>query len=181
MSQISLLERVRSRLRQVLHCWLGGYHLRRGELTRAQEHFLRALDHDALSFRAHLSLGRIYLRQDRIPRAVEELQCAREIDPHRFAREGFPGDPLLWMAERLPETRLQRNVAVNGPGPGGIPAPDGEAMNLYEDGSDVDELPFGDFTGRDEAERFSLLPPIALSDVEDIDWDALGRELIEGE
>jgi hypothetical protein len=42
----------------------------------------------------------------------------------------------------------------------------------------VDEaLPFGDFSGADEAERFAALPPIGPEAVDDVDWDALAREL----
>ena len=112
---------------------------------------------------------------------MEELHRAREIDPHRFAREGFPWDPLLWMAERLPEARLHKNLAVPGSGAATLSGPELDPVESFDPASDVEELPFGDFTGRDEAERFSLLPPIAISDVDDIDWDRLGRELIEDE
>jgi hypothetical protein len=145
---------------------------------RSREHLLRVLENDYPSFRAHLLLGKIYLRQDRVARAVEELHCAREIDPHRFAREGFPGDPLLWIAERLPEARVRQNLVVPGPGSQSTSAADRDRLSYP---APVEELPFGDFLNRAEAERFAALPPISLADLEDVDWDELVRDLTDEE
>jgi hypothetical protein len=37
--------------------------------------------------------------------------------------------------------------------------------------------PLGDFTDRDEVERFAGLPPIGAEALEGVDWDELAREL----
>ena len=158
-----------------MQCRLGNFHLHHGNLQRARRHFLRAVEDDYPSFQAHLQLGRIYLRQDRVTRAVEELHRAREIDPHQFAREGFPGDPLLWIAERLPKDRVRQNLTVQRSRP--LNSAAAEAADGLILGDSAEALPFGDFVDRAEAERFAALPPIALEDLAGVDWDELSRSL----
>jgi len=172
------LARINLRLREAMHCRVGAFFLRRGDLARARRHFLRAAEQGYPSFRAHLQLGKIYLHQDRMARAVEELHRAREIDPHRFAREGFPGDPLLWIAERLPESRV-RNLAVSPSS--ATPAPSAEPPRDVPAAAEAEDLPYGDFLDESEAERFSALPPISVHDLEDVDWDEVARELNESD
>lgn len=162
--------------RELYHCWLGAFLLRRGQLNRAKAHFQSVLARREASFQAHLYLGRIYLSEDRWSRAFEELLRARDLDPRRFAREGFPGDQILMMAERLPEPHRSSSLADTTT-LGRQPRADEDPDPLLG----VDDLPFGDFSGREEAERFSLLPPLALSDAVEVDWDALSRELSAGE
>ena len=172
-----VLTKVRRRASEILHCQIGSYHLRRGNLSRARDHFLYVLRDGSASFHARLNLGRVYLKQERLALAIEELQKAKEINPRRFARENLPGDPLLWIAERLPETRPQN---IRAPIVGGEGRSSADSVpSGYDPSHEAEPLPFGDFTSRDEAERFSLLPPIALNDSEEIDWDRLSRQLIE--
>jgi hypothetical protein len=45
-------------------------------------------------------------------------------------------------------------------------------------GGDLDGAsPLGDFTDRDEVQRFAGLPPIGAEALEGVDWDELAREL----
>jgi len=180
MAPRSFWQRSGIRIYEAMHCWLGGYYQRRGNLPSAQDEYLKVLERFDQSFRAHLNLGRIYLRQGHIARARDELHRARDLDPHRFAREGFPGDPLLWIADRLPEARLHKNLIPEANGSSCLSAEVGP-VDGFDPSRDVVDLPFGDFSGRDEAQRFSLLPPISYSETFDIDWEKLGHELMEGE
>ena len=173
--------RLWARVREWYHCRLGCFRYRRGHLAAAKAHFLEARNIGAgargiaNTYTVHLNLGRIYLSQQRVHLALEELQRARELDPGRFRREGFPADPVLWMASQIPEGPS----CTNGLEAAAASLDPCDPRRAEELEGDFLELPYGDFADRAEAERFSLLPPIALSEVEELDWSELERLLRE--
>ena len=71
--------RANLRVREWFHCRVGTLFLRRGNLAQAQRHFLKVIEDDYPSYVARYNLGKIFLRQDHIPRALEELRVACDI------------------------------------------------------------------------------------------------------
>jgi len=60
--------------------------------------------------------------------------------------------------------------------PGGLAG----AGDAARGGAAVRVLPFGDFLGPAERDHFSALPPIDRRSLDDVDWEALARELTRG-
>ena len=75
----------------------------------------------------------------------------------------------------LPAAELQR-VTSKALLAGGDRA-EAELTELNSPIDPADVLPYGDFSGPAEAERFAALPPIGPEATDDVDWDALARDL----
>ena len=74
-----------------------------------------------------------------------------------------------------PLDRIEFGGHIRGGSSGGV---GGELRDeLRGQFSGGEELPFGDFSGPEEFERFAALPPIAPGAVDDIDWHQLLHDL----
>ena len=124
----------------------GIYHFQSGDLTRAAALIHRSMTLQCPGFTAHLFLGRIYLRLNRLDRARQEFARARALDAGRFATHGVQDDLLLEMARR---------IQVRQPVPG-------HALHRRV---------MDDFSSAAERRRFKVLPPIQVEELERIDWN----------
>ncbi len=168
------LAKLRLRWLEALHCRLGSYHQARGDVSRAREHYLIVL-HFGESYRAHMGLAALYLEQQKYALALDELLQAKELNPSRFGKQSIPAESMLLGLERIPPPHHRGGERAFAEGPG----MDGRRLVGEAAGDMMDPLPFGDFANRDEADRFAVLPPLHLSDADDVDWDLLGRKLLE--
>lgn len=155
----NLWRRMQSRVRAFLALRAGSWLYERGELLKAADALHDCVAHGGSSFKAHLLLGKIWLRVGRFERAREEFARARFLDPARFASHGLPEDVLIEMAQRYVRPRRQL-------------APDTAGSNLgYTDVGYASALPtHDDFSSAEERRRFRALPPISADDVRNVDW-----------
>jgi hypothetical protein len=124
----------------------GIQHFSTGDLIRAAALIHHSMILQGPTFRAHLFLGRIYLRQNRLDRSRQEFARARALDPGRFALQGAADELLLEMARR---------IQVRQPVPGRV------ARRPVKD----------DFSSAAERRRFKVLPPLQVEELERVDWD----------
>lgn len=125
----------------------GIQHFHRGHLARAASLIHQAVCHGGGSFTAHLYLGRIYLKLNRLERARQEFNWARQHDPVRFSTHVIQENLLIEMARR---------IQVCHPVPG-RPVRRRRVMD--------------DFSSTEERQRFKVLPPIQIEELERIDWN----------
>jgi tetratricopeptide (TPR) repeat protein len=155
----TLWRRIQSRVRAFLALRAGTWLYERGELLKAADALHDCVAHGGSSFKAHLLLGKIWLRVGRFERAREEFARARFLDPARFAAHGLPEDVLIEMAQRY--VRPRRQLAPDTPG----------AAMTYADGGYAGAVPtHDDFSSAEERRRFRALPPISADDVRNVDW-----------
>jgi len=158
MNPLRAIHRTIDRIAAWLHLQSGQRLYRRGRFARAAARIQDAIALEGPSFRAHLLLGKIYLRLNRFDRARQEFAKARFLDPGRFSAEGLPEDLLLEMAERFYQPIWRDSSA--GPDGRGSPVPATESVRRARD----------DFSSDTERARFSILPPIRADELDHVDW-----------
>ncbi len=151
-----------------LHLQRGFRYYQRGRFGRAAAHIHASLLRGGPSFRAHLLLGKIYLRLNRFDRARREFAQARFIDPNLFSAQGLPEDLLLEMAERFYQP-LWRQSADEEESGRREPVPPRRERRAGHD----------DFSSASERARFQVLPPIRPEDIDDVNWEDLSSLLDE--
>lgn len=154
-----LWRRLQSRVRAFLALRAGTWLYERGELLKAADALHDCIANGGSSFKAHLLLGKIWLRVGRFERAREEFARARFLDPARFASHGLPEDVLIEMAQRYVRPRRQL-------------APDtaSSSVGFAASGYSAPMPAHDDFSSAEERRRFRALPPISADDVRNIDW-----------
>ncbi|MFH0944927.1 MAG: tetratricopeptide repeat protein [Planctomycetota bacterium] len=126
----------------------GIWHFQKGHLTRAASLIHLSVIHGGGTFAAHVYLGRIYLRLNRLERARQEFNRARQLDPARFSTHASQENLLVEMARRIqvcqpvPGQTLRRRRVVR-----------------------------DDFSSAEERQRFKVLPPIQIEELDEVDWD----------
>jgi tetratricopeptide (TPR) repeat protein len=144
----------------------------RGRLAAAAAAAERSLLLAGPSFRGHLLLGRIYLRQGRFDRARGELAQARFLDPRQFAAKAAIEDMLLELAGRVAtggesDARSRPIVVTRQTRPSAKPPMPRMPPTTPENGGIRD-----DFGSAQERAKFRDLPPLTAGDSPAIDWDA---------
>ena len=129
-----------------------------GRRKRARASLKGAVRRNPASFVAHFLLGRLYWVDRSVVKAKREFDLAWQIDPERFERsyarlraqyEGIP--------ELFPDTALDQEEEIT--------VTRRRARR------------FGDFTTREEKQRFEVLPPITRDEILEIDWDRFEDEI----
>ncbi len=155
------------------------YHLSRSDFRRAKEVLLRAVRLAPRSFRAHLSLGALYLEENDFFHARREFLAARELNPGRFRRRYpvitggsgdvninlfyFPGFTDCEAAGEAPGDFLREFI--------GAPLREEEAAKFG----------LGDFSSYREFRKFREMGPIPPEEAESVDWDEVLSRFLEEE
>ena len=161
---------VTARVAALAWSWCGRRRLRRGDHRGALRAFHRALERRPRAFAALMAVAHAHLQAREFEEARRFLAQAREADPIRYdleaaailARCGYDLDSVC-----RPRTPPARPTAVV---PARRPVRREEAAARH---------PYGDCQDIDEYARFRAMPPISSGEIEQTDWDAVIRDLLD--
>ena len=169
---------------------LGMLHLRRGRLERAETCFSRTVLLEPRNFNARVQLGRVYFLREEFFKAEQQFLKAQELDPRRFQRNHLPEDYACWetcwedgweegqSSEERQDT-LFGDYEQNYQDGGSLYSYEDSAFTVEDNPDGGEPFRHGDFSTYQEWQRFQAMPPIsrseilAMSDMDDIDWDQL--------